>query len=135
MNGGKLLKCPTCHQKWPKGEEHELRSFGWLGELPRKISPSNADWIGWIHTRTNGSRLLVLEAKGPAEPLLYGQAEFLQALASLPGVDVRVMRGTAEDVAVYRVTAGGVEPEPMFRGWASTYAERIHDFILGKQAA
>lgn len=135
MTRGKLQRCPTCHQKWPDGEEFELRSFGWLGELPRNISPSNADWIGWIHTRSNGGRLLVLEAKGSKEPLLRGQAEFLQALASLPGVDVRVMRGTAGDVSVYRVRPEGVETTPMFRGWASTYAERIHEFVNGKRAA
>lgn len=136
MNAGRLLRCPACHQRWPSGEEFQLRSFGWLGELPRSITPSNADWIGWIHDGQYGrNRFLVLEAKGPKEPLLTGQARFLQGLAALPSVDVRVLRGTAADVAVYRVLPSGVQTMPIFRGWASTYSEHICSFVDGKQAA
>lgn len=111
MNSPRLVTCPKCGGPWPRDESHELRGFGWLTGLPRGITPSDIDCV--FHDGADGrNRLLVMEAKGPHEewPIQTGQAWLLRSLARLRGFDVRILRGTLRNLASYRVTAAGIEP-------------------------
>ena len=105
MTSSPLRKCPKCFQRWPQSADHDLRSFGWLGDLPRHITPSNADAI--IHDGAR-QRFLMLETKLPGEETPAGQLRLLTALAAKPEWDVLVLRGDIDSVDVYRVGASGL---------------------------
>jgi hypothetical protein len=104
-----LRSCPECGGPWPNDLEHRLRGLGWLGTLPRGITPSNGDIF--IHDGEHGrDRFLLLEVKSPAEPWppRNGQARLLTAVAAQPAWTVRVVRGTANDPVVHEVSRGGI---------------------------
>lgn len=125
FNPAKLRTCPECGGSWPGGPDFALRGCGWLHGLPFKISPSNNDVV--IHDYHHGSdRFLQLEIKGPREawPPAHGQAATLSALARQPHWTVRILRGTAKDLTVHRVTSDGIDP----RG-VKSYAEAVRQSV------
>ena len=113
MKDPQLGVCPKCYRPWPRDEDHELRGFGWLTDLPRGVTPSDIDGI--IHDGTHGRpRFLILEAKTADEwtRLQKGQMWLWRALASLPGVRVCVLVGNLNGMLRYWVTRYGLsEPE------------------------
>ena len=121
MNPAKLRHCPECNGTWPEGPDFSLRGCGWLFGLPRRVSPSNSD-IELHDGRHGRDRFLRLELKAPREtwPIQLGQAEMLMALARHDNWTVRVLRGTTESIAVYRVASRGIEATGI-----TTHAEAI----------
>lgn len=125
MTRGELRYCPECRRPWPKGAEHDLRSFRWLDDLPRYISPDNIDCI--LHDGSNGrNRFLVLETKRRDEPVQKGQAVMLKALAGLAPerLGVRILAGNLTDLSIHRVTRDGIEE----RG-TSTTPEKVRGAV------
>lgn len=101
-------QCPECLRPWPRNDPRlKLAGFGWLEDLPRHISPNNVDCL--LHDGYMGrNRFLALETKRPDELLLDGQARALMGLARLEPFTVRVLRGTAANFTVLRVSADGI---------------------------
>lgn len=91
------------------GPDHDLRGFGWLDPLDRRITISNGDLA--LHDGFHGAdRFLFLETKMPTEPAMQnGQNWLLRALARQPGWTVRLLRGRLNRMAVHRVTSAGVD--------------------------
>jgi hypothetical protein len=126
-----LRSCPECGGSWPKDPDHALRGCGWLGGLPRRISPNNGDVE--IHDGAHGrDRFLRLEIKGPREtwPIQPGQARHLRALANQPGWTIRVLRGTTAAVDLYRVTSGGIA-EPGIHTHAEAVRRAVESWLNG----
>jgi len=114
---GELRYCPECRRPWPKGAEFDLRSFRWLDDLPRRVSPSNIDCV--IHDGGLGrDRFLVLETKREGEVIQKGQARLLMALAALSPerLGVRVLSGSTTDLSIHSVSKDTIEA----RGIATT---------------
>lgn len=110
MTRGTLRYCPECRQAWPRGAEFDLRSFRWLDDLPRAVSPSNIDCV--IHDGAGGrDRFLVLETKRPSEAIEPGQAWLLRALAGVnpERVFVRLLVGSVGELHVHRVDRDSIE--------------------------
>lgn len=111
MSSSRLRYCEECHQAWPRTPDHDLRGFGWLDPLPRRISLSNADLL--LHDGVHGpDRFLFVEAKMPWEPALQkGQNWLLSSLARIPRWTVRILSGRLDKMKLHRVTSEGVERE------------------------
>lgn len=119
MTVGELRYCPECRRPWPKGAEFDLRSFRWLDDLPRRVSPSNIDCV--IHDGGLGrDRFLVIETKRDGEVIQKGQARLLMALATLAPerLGVRVLSGSTSDLSIHGVSKDSIEA----RGTATTPA-------------
>jgi hypothetical protein len=114
VNRGELRRCPECGQAYPHDADHALRRLAWLHDLPRRISASNNDVL--IHDGVHGKdRFLLFELKTPHEqwPPQDGQRILLMALSRLPGVTVRILRGSVEAIDLYRVSSTGIDPNPL----------------------
>lgn len=112
MTRGELRYCPECRRPWPRGAEHDLRSFRWLDNLPRYISADNIDCI--IHDGGAGrDRFLVLETKRAHEDIPKGQERMLRALAALAPerLGVRVLEGTTDELSLRAVTGSRIETD------------------------
>lgn len=133
MTRGTLRYCPECRQAWPRGAEFDLRSFRWLDDLPRAVSPSNIDCV--IHDGAGGrDRFLVLETKRPTESIDAGQAWLLRALAgvSLERVFVRLLVGSVDALHVHRVTREAIE-EPGYTTTAGAFRGAVASFLNGER--
>jgi len=113
MKRGVLRSCPKCLQAWPRKADHDLRGFGWLHDLPRNVSLSNADAL--LHDGAHGrDRFLMFEVKMPWEPELQaGQGWLLRALAAQSNWTVRLLhsrKGEHGTVRVHTVSGDRVEP-------------------------
>ncbi len=107
---GTLGSCPECGQPWPDDDDHALRGMGWLGALPRGITPSNGDLF--FHDGVHGrDRFLLIETKGPWErwPMLPGQASLLRACAGQRDWTVRVLRGTTHHPTIHLVSRSSID--------------------------
>lgn len=102
---GELRFCPECRRPWPRGAEYDLRSFRWLDDLPRRVSPSNIDCL--LHDGANGrSRFLVFETKRVGEDMDPGQEWMLRELAGLAPdrLGVRLLRGSTDNLTIHPVS-------------------------------
>lgn len=130
MNPAALRSCPTCHQDWPGGDEYDLRSFAWLDNLPRGISPSNGDIF--LHDGYHGAdRFLFVETKMPSEPpLAKGQQQLLTALARVPNFDVALIKGTTARFVYNPV--GSEHCRPGILTNATDFRRAVIDFLNGE---
>lgn len=131
MTRGALRYCPECRQAWPRGAEFDLRSFRWLDDLPRAVSPSNIDCV--IHDGAGGrDRFLVLETKRPAETLEPGQAWLLRALAGVnpERVFVRLLVGSVSELHVHRVDREAIA-DTGYTTTAASFRSAVASFLSG----
>lgn len=70
---------------------------------PRNITSSNVDRI----FDDNGQRFLIIEEKGSSEKVAKGQTRLLRNLAASEQITVWGVRGTPDELEVWRLTADG----------------------------